>query len=180
VAIALRGLAVSFVRPELRAAMWRWREAISGGALFVLGLWAALGPGGLLGGIGWFLAAMGAGLALTGVHRGLFRAPRGQGPGSVDVDEGQVTYFGPLTGGAVALQELTEIALIREGQSPHWRLRAGTATLHIPVDADGADALYDAFTSLPGLQSGMLVAALQARDGLDRIVWARGGPVRLR
>jgi hypothetical protein len=93
----------------------------------------------------------------------------------VDVDEGQVTYFGPLTGGAVALRDMEILALIRSGgQSPHWRLTANGGDLHIPTDAEGADDLFDAFTTLPGLRTERMVQAL--RDGThdDVVIWQRG------
>jgi hypothetical protein len=166
-------LAVSaFIRPELRAALWRWRDILIGVALMVFGVWAMVWPGGLLGAIGGFVALTGFGVALTGLQRWRFRAPR-DGPGTVDVDEGQVTYFGPLTGGAVALREVTELALVRAGQTPHWRLSAGEEHLFIPVDADGADALFDAFTTLPGLKVQSMLSALEDGSDTDIVIWTR-------
>ena len=165
----------SFIRPELRAALWRWREIIAGAVVMLVGLWAALGPGGLLGAVGWVVVVIGLAIVTTGVQRWRFRAPR-DGPGTVDVDEGQVTYFGPLTGGAMALREMTELALIRTRQTPHWRLSAGGHYLHIPVDADGADALFEAFTSLPGLKVQRLLAALEDTSGGDIVIWSRNAP----
>lgn len=161
-----------FIRPELRAALWRWRDILAGVALMAVGLWAALGPGGLLGIIGWVVVVAGLSLVTTGFQRWRFRAPR-DGPGTVDVDEGQVTYFGPLTGGAVALREMTELALIRSGQTPHWRLTAGGEQVFIPVDADGADALFDAFTTLPGLKVQRMLAALEDGSDTDAVIWRR-------
>ncbi len=163
---------IGFIRPELRAALWRWRDILAGALMMALGLWAALGPGGLLGAIGGALALAGLALVATGLQRWRFRAPR-DGPGAVDVDEGQVTYFGPLTGGAVALREMTELALIRSGQTPHWRLSAGEDHLFMPVDAAAADALFDAFTLLPGLKVQRLLTALEDGSDGDTVIWQR-------
>lgn len=168
---------MSFIRPQARDMLWRWREVLAGTGLVAIGLIAGLGPGGLLGTLGWITAAVGAGLALTGYQRARFRARPKGGLGAVDVDEGQVVYFGPLTGGAMALREMTELALIRSGQSPHWRLTGGGEVLSIPVDAEGGDALFDAFATLPGLRVEKLLAALDAEDPHDTVIWSRT-PVR--
>ncbi len=164
---------MSFIRPEAQTLLWRWREVLFGAALSALGLAAGIGPGGLLGMIGWVVAAVGAGLALTGYQRARFRSRPTGGPGAVDVDEGQVIYFGPLTGGAMALREMSELALIRARQSPHWRLSGGADVLFIPVDAEGADALFDAFTTLPGLRVERLLSALETEVDSDIVIWTR-------
>ena len=95
----------------------------------------------------------------------------------MDVDEGQVTYFGPLTGGAVALCDLEELALIRSRQTPHWRLSTSDADLYIPVNANDTEALFDAFTVLPGLKVQRMLSALQGTTAQDIVIWTRG-PVR--
>lgn len=164
---------MDFIRPELRATFYRWREVIAGGALALIGLWAVLVPGGLVGivgGAGVILAAL---LIWTGLQRVRFRHDA-LGLGAVDIDEGQITYFGPLTGGAIALQDLDSLALVRaRAQTPHWQLTAEQGVLHIPVDAEGTDALFDAFSTLPGLRVERMLAAL--RDGTleDVVIWQR-------
>lgn len=162
-----------FIRPELRQLFWRWREVLAGACLFAVGVLAGVGPGGLLGTVGWVVAAVGAGLVLTGYQRARFRSRPTGGPGAVDVDEGQVVYFGPLTGGAMSLDDMTELALIRSRQSPHWRLSARGETLHIPIDAEGSDALFDAFTTLPGLKMQRMLAALEDAADHDTVIWSR-------
>lgn len=164
---------MDFIRPELRAALRRWREALAGGAVAGFGLWAVLGPGGLVGIVGAAACVISLPLIWTGVQKGRFRGA-GQGPGSVDVDEGQITYFGPLTGGAIAVREVRALVLVRaHGQSPHWRLSSEEGDLHIPVDADGADALFDAFSTLPGLRTERMVSALKDGTREDVVIWQR-------
>jgi hypothetical protein len=52
--------------------------------------------------------------------------------------------------------------------------------LLIPVSAAGADRLFDAFASLPGMDSQALVTAAGGRAG-DGVIWRRGrGEGRLR
>ena len=47
---------MSFVRPEARASIWRWRETLMGTAILALGLWWMLGTPGLLQWIGGAVA----------------------------------------------------------------------------------------------------------------------------
>ena len=156
----------TFIRPEAKAALMRWRETIAGGLLATLGIWWIIGPGQLMAIIGGAAVVAGIALMVIGYQRARFRSSQ-DGIGSVEVDEGQVTYFGPLTGGAVALRDLTELALLRTSVTTHWRLSTRDAQLYIPVDAAGADALFDAI--LEG-HSGVVFS----RD-TDESSWARLG-----
>lgn len=165
---------MSFVRPEVRALLWRWRELLAGAALIALGLWWALGvTGWLLNALGGLLALAGAALALLGLQRARFRDAR-DGPGVVQVTEGRVAYFGPLTGGAVDIAELTRLSLDRQGQPAHWVLRQpGCDPLHIPVSAKGGEALFDAFSALPGLRTEHMLRELHRAGGGESLIWQR-------
>jgi hypothetical protein len=94
--------------------------------------------------------------------------------------------MGPRIGGFVGLPDLTELRLLTHRGRRVWKLRAATGeVLHIPVEADGADALFDAFAGLPGMDMAALVAALGteaptdskvvALNAVDRLIWARKG-----
>ena len=161
-----------FIRPEARAALWRWREVISGALLVFLGSYWFFGAGGLLTIVGAAAGLTGAALVFLGLQRGRFRGKQG-GIGSVDIDEGQVTYFGPMTGGAVALRDMTELALLRTGVTLHWRLSTQETQLFIPADAYGSDALFDAFTALPGLRTEKMLAVLSNDEAHDTVIWRR-------
>lgn len=164
---------MSFVRPEAQAVLWRWREVLAGLAAALLGVYWLLGPGGMLGWIGGALCVVGVGLALVGVQRLRFRSAGG-GPGVVQVDEGQITYFGPLTGGAVAGSELQRLTLDTTGRPAHWVLDAeGQPPLHIPVNAEGADALFDVFSTLPGMKTERMLAELNALPPEPVVIWER-------
>ena len=165
-----------FIRPEAQAALWRWREVIVGAFLVILGVWWIVGPGGLMAAVGAIATCVGIGLCIIGTQRTRFRGARG-GLGSVDVDEGQVIYFGPMTGGAVALRDMTELALLRTGVTAHWRLSAGKETVFIPINADGSDALFDAFSTLPGLKTERMLSILKQEQAHDTVIWSRS-PVR--
>lgn len=165
-----------FLRPEALALLMRWREAALGAGVAALGLWFLSAPGYVLPAAGLGLVALGTGLAVVGLRRARFRAG-GQGPGVVQVIEGQVGYFGPADdlarGGFVALDDLVALTLTADGA--HWRLTASDGTiLVIPRAARGAEGLIDAFVRLPGMNPAALVRAAQAGPGpSDRRVWTR-------
>jgi hypothetical protein len=166
-----------FFRPEATAHINRWREALLGGGLFGLGLWWVLGPGRLLTLPAVALMVAGAALIWIGVQRARFRSA-GDGPGAVDVDEGQIVYFGPLTGGAVALREISRLTLDRSQHPAHWRLdQPGLDPVMIPVNAAGAEMLFDAFATLPGLKTERMLAALQSGSRHPIVIWQRDSAI---
>ncbi|MEY8829836.1 hypothetical protein AB9K34_15730 [Sedimentitalea sp. XS_ASV28] len=164
---------MSFIRPELRDALWRYREAVAGLAMILLGLWWLLGPGGLLGWVGGALTLAGAAQGFVGLQKARFSSDGG-GQGVVQVDEGQITYFGPLSGGAVAVADLTSIALIPDGKPAHWVLsQAGRPDVQIPVNAEGSEALFDVFAALPGIRTERMLAELQTGPEHPVVIWSR-------
>lgn len=161
------------IRPEAKEHLMRWREVLVGAGALLLGLWWLLGKSALLMLPGAAFALGGAALIWIGVQRARFRG-EGQGPGSVQVDEGQITYFGPLTGGAAALQDLSGIILDPTFHPMHWRLtQPGMPELVIPVNADGAERLFDAFATLPGLRMDRVLATLKAPGKHPSVIWRR-------
>lgn len=176
---------MSLVRPEISAGLRRYREVILGAALAALGLWVALQGGYLLVPVGLAMVGLGAAWAVLALRRLRF-AQGPDGPGVVELDEGQVGYLGPGSGGFVSLVDLVELRLLRLRGRLVWRLKqADGQALLIPVDAAGAEALFDAFASLPGMDTAALVAALQAEPETggrvvalaseNRLIWARLG-----
>lgn len=155
---------MSFVRPEARARLMQWREAIIGGGVLLLGLyWGLFTGGGLLHWIGYAVAIIGALLVAAGIQRARFRLGSG-GPGIVQVVEGRISYFGPLTGGVADLGALSQLSLDPTASPAHWLLyQPGQPPLAIPLTAEGADTLFDAFATLPGLQTERMLARM--RDG---------------
>jgi hypothetical protein len=180
---------MAFARPEVTEAIWLAREVIWAGLVVAAGGWLISLGGYLLVPLGLALAAIGATLALTAWRRMRFRQATGA-PGLVELDEAQVAYMGPEVGGFLSLEELVELRLLTLRGRRLWRLKqADGQALLIPVDAQGAERLFDAFANLPGMDSGALVAALggagaaaPAPGSLDlaaqtRVIWRRGGAV---
>lgn len=168
-----------FVRPAVRAGLWRWRESLSGLAVIGIGLWWLATFFQPVQWLGWAFAALGLAIALGGAQKARFR--RGvDGPGTVLIDERRLSYFGPLTGGILDLDDATRLELEPVAHpAPHWVLSGvGGQGLAIPVNADGADALFDLFASLPGLRTSALLDALEKPPKTRVTIWERP-PVRL-
>ena len=164
---------MSFVRREARQAIWRWREALVAIGVVILGAYWTFGTGALLHWLGYFVLAAGAVLLITGLQRGRFRGNQG-GPGVVHVDEGAVAYFGPLTGGVVALREMTSLTLDPTGKPPHWVLsQPGQADLHVPLNAEGAETLFDAFATLPGIRTERMLAEMKRTADQPVVIWQK-------
>lgn len=173
------------IRSEAATALHRWREVIAAGALGLCSVYLASLGGLVLVPVGLGLAALAAALGLQAWRRLRF-ARETLAPGMIEVDEAQIGYLSPLGGGYISLRELSEIRLVTRRGHRYWHLRQiDGETLPIPVDAAGSDALFDAFSTLPGLDTGALVTALApqghatgtapALDGLSRIIWQRPG-----
>lgn len=151
---------MNLIRPEARATLWRLREVFAALGLGLVGLWLAVLGGFILVPLGVMIVVLAAGFGLLAWRRLRF-AQSGDAPGVVELDEGQISYFGPDVGGAVALRDLVELRLITAGGRRMWRLRQQDGqVLAIPVSALGAEALFDAFSALPGMDTGALVAAV--------------------
>lgn len=167
---------MSLIRPEAMDVLTRWRDALIGAGLGALGLWWALGLHGILNWIGWLVLPVAAALVWTGIRRARFHSGRG-GPGVVTVDEGAIAWLGPFHGGAVALEELDRLELDPTRSPPVWRLFApGRVPLEIPVTAEGADALFDAFARLPGLDTPKMLAELRGGAQAPVTIWRKSRP----
>ncbi len=164
---------MSFIRPEARAALWHWREMIAAAGLALAGLRWVIASTGFWNVTGWALLLLAVIVAVVGGQRLRFRLG-GAGPGVVKVDEGQIAYFGPLTGGAVATSELARLSLDHTAKPSHWMLdQAGQPTLAIPVNAAGSEALFDVFASLPGLRTEKMLEEMHRKGPHQVVIWER-------
>jgi hypothetical protein len=167
---------MSFIRPEVAASLKKWREAIIAGAILLGALQAASATTGLMNAFSWVTALIGAALFIEGVRRA--RLPQGGGGvGVVDVDERQITYFGPHGGGALSINELARIKVRTTADGPRssdffWEFtdRSGQR-LTVPGNAENASALFDALTALPGADYEAVIKASGSTQAGEFLVW---------
>ncbi len=162
---------MSFVRPEVQSALARWAEAIAGGIVLALALYWLIWGTGLLPYVGAALAPLALAVIWLGVQRGRFRVGK-DGPGAVQIAEGQIAYYGPLTGGVRAIDALKAVILDPTQRPISWVLQArGEEDLAIPLNAAGAEALFDAFAALPGLKTGHMLRQLEQHPDHPVVIW---------
>lgn len=160
------------IRPEALAFLMRHRGLLGGLVLAALAIGLLRQPGYVVPGLGALLLATLGGLGLIALRRARF-AQGTQGPGVVQVVEGQISFFGPEEGGFIGLDELTRLWLSGDGQI--WLIGAEDGRiLRIPRAARGAEALFDTFAALDGLDMPALLRALHMAPGpSDRLIWRR-------
>lgn len=165
---------MSLIRPELSATLRHWGEALGAAAVVLLGAWGLWrGQGWMVQGFGALLLGGGCAALYAAVQRARFRNP-GDGPGVVRVTERRIAYLGPFHGGAVSLPTVAEIALVPDPGGHCWVIaHAEGAPLVIPTDAAGAEALFDAFTSLPGLDPALLARHAGHPPDHRVVIWSR-------
>ena len=169
---------MTWLRPEVTDALHKGQGVLAAGGVILAGLWLVWLGGYLLVPVGLLVIGLGTILALMARRRMRF-AQDVAAPGLVELDEAQVGYLGPGDGGFLSLEELVELRLMRLNGKRMWRLKqADGQALLIPVEAQGADRLFDAFASLPGMDTRALVAALDqtpAVPGLaeTHVIWRR-------
>ena len=176
---------MTLIRPEVTDLIWRAREVVWAGLVVALGGWLIALGGYVLVPLGAVIGGIGLVLAVTALRRMRFEQSVAA-PGLVELDEAQVGYLGPSVGGYLSLHELVELRILSLRGRRVWRLKqADGQALLIPVDAKGAERLFDAFANLPGMDTGDLVAALGQptlpSDGAitlaaqTRVIWRRAG-----
>ena len=173
---------MSFIRAEVRATLWRWREVALTGVVTLWGV-RLLGRGVDLSSFnmtlaGIAIAGVGAVLLFLAILRVKFHKPV-RAAGVVEVTERQVGYLGPDTGSFVSLDELTRLEIITTGTGPlqedvFWVLthRAGDPLL-IPASAEGTDQLFDAFAALPGIRFEEAIRAMGSTENARFLIWER-------
>lgn len=149
----------------------RWAEVFAGLIVIAAAGWWLNNSFGLSRIAGWLGLGLGAALIWVGIQRLLFGS-HGGGLGVVQLDERRLTYFGPLTGGTIDLDDLVRLEYDGTARPPHWVMTArGAQMLAVPIDAEGADLLFDAFTALPGISSTRLAQASAARNRDRTTLW---------
>ncbi len=167
-----------FIRPELRAFVWRWREVLIAGGLCLLGLWWLWQGIGIVRWLGGVAIIVGLAWGWAAVQRVRF-AQDGEGPGVVQIRERRLAYFGPLDGGVMDMDDVNMLELDPTTYpAPSWILTGmGGQRIAIPVNAVGADDLFDVFAALPDIQTGTVLDVLSHTPDVRVTVWSRTRPL---
>lgn len=153
---------MTFIRPEITATLWRWREVLVTSTFGCFGLWLASLGGWILVPIGLIVLALSAALTRHAIARLRFQQATGA-PGLVELDEAQLAYLGPEVGGFISLDEAVELRVVSMRGRRLWRIKqADGQAMLVPVDAAGAGQLFDAFAGLPGMDVTALARAATA------------------
>jgi hypothetical protein len=167
-----------FFRPEVRAFFWRWREVLLASAVLVLGVWWAVAGVGINQWLGYIFCIAGIGWGVAGIQRARF-AQDGEGPGVVQIRERRLAYFGPLDGGVIDVEDLAKLEIDPSSHpDPSWVLTGIDGhSLSIPINAAGAEGLFDVFAALPDIKTATVLDVLSSTPDVRVTVWSRVKPL---
>lgn len=174
---------MSFIRPRVRAVLFHWRAAIVGAGLVLVGIYLVATGLTAQRFIGFGVIGLGLVIVWDGIRRARFPAPGG-GAGVVEVDERRITYFGPEGGGSVSIDGLLSVTIVTTDMGPFasdlfWQFQdTADQQLIVPSNAEGAEALFDALSALPGVNYGAVIAASGSTKPQSFDIWRRS-PRRL-
>lgn len=158
--------------------MWRYRDAVIGVVVSIFGVGWAMSSVGFMTILGFSVSIAGALLIFAGIQRGRFRVDA-DGKGVVSVDEGQVTYFGPNRGGTVHVDDLMQVDLAPADEfapERRWLLLSQGADepLEVPVNAVGAEHLFDVFAKLRGIRLQSMLDMVSDPPDHQVVIWRSG------
>lgn len=169
---------MSFIRPEVREGLWRWREALAGLAAILVGIALVSGTYGYLPMIGGVLVFIGFLVMGAGAVRASVK-PRSGGAGLIELDEGRLTFLNPERGAIVDLPAVIRIEIITTSAGPveddlFWVFyEAGGQVARIPASAVGSERLFDALAGFPGADYRKVIAASGSTDDNVFVIWQK-------
>ena len=175
---------MTFLRPEVGRWLRKWSEPLVMALVLLFGLWlyfrAEATANAALLVIAAILIAASLALLLLAIRRVRLHTDR-HGFGVVEVQERKITYFGPDTGGAISLDDLSAVEIVSARAAgyvdvSYWQLTDHWGNvLIIPVGAEGSDAMLDSFAALPGVKYDLIITALAASDDAVFTIWKKTG-----
>ena len=167
-----------FFRPEVRAFFLHWREVIFAGALAFFGIWWALTGIGITQWLGVVFSVLGVAWAVAALQGARF-AQDGDGPGVVQIRERRLAYFGPLDGGVMDVADLSKLEIDPTSHpDPSWVLTSIEGqVIAIPINAAGAEDLFDVFAALPDIKTHTVLDVLSHTPDARVTVWSRVKPL---
>ena len=141
---------MSFLRPEIKLWLYKWRECLISLVIAVLGLWIGLHGASkynlILQFSGYIIAITGICIAIV-AHRRLSFSQFPNGLGLVEIKERQIVYFDPTGGLAFSADNIVSIEIgVSNTFGPSWRLKTeDQSIINIPLNAFGNEKLFDIF-----------------------------------
>lgn len=169
---------MSFIRPEAEKFLRTYAEVFAGGIIAAIGLYNLTRTGWVLQALGAICVVAGLSIAYTAFRRARFPTAQ-DGPGVVEVDERQISYFSAFAGGAVSLEALARITIRTNdtgpwGEDMFWVFEEdGGNSLLIPASATGVDLLFDAFAPLDGVDYDAITKATNTTENGEFAVWSK-------
>ncbi|ALI55294.1 hypothetical protein [Celeribacter marinus] len=162
------------MRPEVRALIWQWREVLIALLVVALMAWWAASSFGVVRWVALVVTIAALFLAFAAVQRARFGRTEG-GIGAVEFDEGVVSYFTATTGGQIEIAAMTSVMLLPAVRGPaHWQLDApAQAPLLIPLDAFGAEKLFDVFVTLNGIETEKMLRQIKSAPDSPVVIWRK-------
>ena len=161
---------MNFIRPELQALMWRWREVALLALIILISVYFFVTGAGLIRVITIGLIIIGLAFLYPAIRQARAVSPT-VSVGVVEITERRIRYLGPETGSEISANDLDMVQIESRDEND----TSGEVTwvftdiygqsMLIPSGAEGARALLDAVSSLPGAD-------------LDAVVRAMGYPQR--
>jgi hypothetical protein len=144
----------------------------------MLGLWWATTGVGINIWLGYIFCAIGIGWGVAGAQRARF-AQDGDGPGVVQIRERRLAYFGPLNGGVMDVADLAKLEIDPTSHpEPSWILTGiDGQIIAIPINAAGAEGLFDVFAGLPDIKTNTVLDVLSHTPDVRVTVWSRVKPL---
>jgi len=90
-----------------------------------------------------------------------------------------LAYFGPLDGGIMDVADLSRLEIDPTSHpDPSWVLTSIEGqVLAIPINAKGAEDLFDVFASLPDIKTNTVLDVLSRTPDARVTVWSRVKPL---
>ena len=167
---------MSFIRPEMRQHIYRWREVLFAIALGLIGLWIYRTGGIVFHTIGGIIMLVAIGLGVIGWRRVRLNFGTG-GLGVVEVDERQITYLLSYGGFTLSITDITAIEIHTNALGPlspdlFWVFKSmGQHPQSIAGNAVGAEKIYDVLANFQGVYFDRAMAATKATDAQVFVIW---------
>ncbi|MEP5761949.1 MAG: hypothetical protein ABJ327_22075 [Litoreibacter sp.] len=169
---------MSFIRPDAEKFLRSYAEVFAGAVIMAIGTYNLTRMGWVLQFLGAVALLAGGAIAYTAYRRARFPAAQ-DGPGVVEVDERQISYFSAFSGGSVSIEALARISITTQDTGPIgsdmvWYLEEdGGNALQIPASASGIERLFDAFSPLSGVDYDAITAASRSTQNGTVQIWTK-------